>query len=333
MTARSDWTRSEVCFDDERAVADAGIVLVSTLAARLGLEGLVEECVDLGERPGAPNPGAKVMTLVSAIALGADCIDDCDILRSGSTAHAVRPSGDGAVDAGHVSARVYVRACATARSRSGRESCAGVGGRRGTRRGGLVVDVDSFVGEVHGYAKQGAGFGTPASVAITRSWPPVLTPARCCTSAVAKGSANTARGALRFVEELIPRVDRAGATGPKLLRADSGFWNKIMARLLAAGWEYSIGVRQQPISARRSPRSTMRTGSRWPTTPRPARRRSPRRSSATVSVWSCGARVCSAPRPSCGPSIGGPAAGRGCRARRARARGAPSYFRRSTRVS
>src|SRR3954454_2395973 len=54
------------------------------------------------------------------------------------------------------------------------------------------------------------------------------------------------RGALRFVEELIPRVARAGASGPKLLRADSGFWNKkIMARLQAAGWTYSIGVRQQ----------------------------------------------------------------------------------------
>jgi hypothetical protein len=52
---------------------------------------------------------------------------------------------------------------------------------------------------------------------------------------------------LRFVEELIPRVVRAGASGPKLLRADSGFWNqKIMARCQAAGWTYSIGVRQQP---------------------------------------------------------------------------------------
>src|ERR1019366_4735791 len=58
---------------------------------------------------------------------------------------------------------------------------------------------------------------------------------------------NTSRGALRFVEELIPRVQRAGATGEKLLRADSGFWNqKIMRRLQCAGWTYSIGVRQQP---------------------------------------------------------------------------------------
>jgi hypothetical protein len=76
-----------VLFDDERAVADAGIVLPATLAARLGvgLEALVEQTVDLGERPGPANPGAKVMTLVSAMPLGADCIDDCDLLRAGRT--------------------------------------------------------------------------------------------------------------------------------------------------------------------------------------------------------------------------------------------------------
>jgi hypothetical protein len=39
-------------------------------------------------------------------------------------------------------------------------------------------------------------------------------------------------------------MDRAGATGIKLLRADSGFWNtKVFARLERAAWQYSIGVR------------------------------------------------------------------------------------------
>jgi hypothetical protein len=55
------------------------------LAARLGIEALVDQTVALGERPGAANAGAKVMTLVSAMALGADCIDDCDVLRAGRT--------------------------------------------------------------------------------------------------------------------------------------------------------------------------------------------------------------------------------------------------------
>src|SRR3954447_974313 len=67
-----------VVFDDEWAVADAGIVVAATLGRRLGIEALLEECVDLGDRVGAGNEAAKVMTLVSAMALGADCIDDCD---------------------------------------------------------------------------------------------------------------------------------------------------------------------------------------------------------------------------------------------------------------
>jgi hypothetical protein len=59
-----------------------------------------------------------------------------------------------------------------------------------------------------------------------------------------KGSANTQKGIKRFCEELIARVERAGATSPKLLRADSGFWNtKVFELLETAGWQYSIGVR------------------------------------------------------------------------------------------
>ena len=34
-----------VAFDDERAVADAGIVLAATLARRLGIEALVDDAV------------------------------------------------------------------------------------------------------------------------------------------------------------------------------------------------------------------------------------------------------------------------------------------------
>jgi hypothetical protein len=60
--------------------------LLAALAARLGIEALVDERVDLGDRAGAGNAGAKAMTLVSAMALGADSVDDGDLLRSGRTA-------------------------------------------------------------------------------------------------------------------------------------------------------------------------------------------------------------------------------------------------------
>ena len=63
---------TRVVFDDERVVANAGVVLPAVLAGRLGLEALIDQSVDLGERAGAANPGRKVMSLVSAMALGAD---------------------------------------------------------------------------------------------------------------------------------------------------------------------------------------------------------------------------------------------------------------------
>jgi hypothetical protein len=237
----------EVRFDDERAVADAGIVVAATLARRLGVGALVDEIVDLGERAGAANAGAKVMTLISAMTLGADSIDDCDVLRAGRTGavlgHRVAaPSTLGtflrAFTFGHVRQLDRVLGQALARAWA-----AGAGPGDGR----LVVDVDSFVGEVHGYAKQGAAFGYTRQ----RGYHPILA-CRADTGEVLhlrlrKGSANTSRGALRFVDELIARVGRAGATGVKLLRADSGFWNKrIFARLERAGWQYSIGVRLQP---------------------------------------------------------------------------------------
>ena len=73
-------------FDDERVVSDAGIALVATLAERLGIEALAGRLVSLRrDRSGAANVGRKVMALVYAMALGADSIDDCDVLRVGRT--------------------------------------------------------------------------------------------------------------------------------------------------------------------------------------------------------------------------------------------------------
>jgi hypothetical protein len=235
-----------VVFDDERAVANAGVMLPALLAGRLGIQAVVDERVDLGDRPGAANPGRKVMTLVSAMALGADCIEDCDILRCGQTAavlgHRIAaPSTLGTFLRGFTFGHVRQLDAVLADSLQ-RAWTAGAGPGDGR----LVVDVDSFVGEVHGRAKQGASFGYTHK----RGYHPILA-TRADTGEVLhirarKGSANTARGARRFVDELLPRVARAGASGPKLLRADSGFWNqKIMARLESAGWTYSIGVRRQ----------------------------------------------------------------------------------------
>ena len=49
-----------VCFDDERVVSDAGVMLVATLAQRLGIEALAGELVRLRrDRPGPPTRVAR----------------------------------------------------------------------------------------------------------------------------------------------------------------------------------------------------------------------------------------------------------------------------------
>jgi hypothetical protein len=292
-----------VAFDDERVVSDAGIALVATLAERLGIEGLAVRFVRLRhDRPGASNVGRKVMALIYAMALGADSIDDCDVLRAGRTRRLLggwmpAPSTLGtflrAFTFGHV--RQLDRLLGETLARAWRAG-AGPGDER------LVVDVDSFLGEVHGRDKQGAAFGYTKR----RGYHPLLA-SRADSGEILhvrlrKGSAASPRGVLRFVEELIARVERAGATGAKLLRADSAFWNKkLMAHLEQAGWQYSIGVRLQAWVPDAIAQTSRATGSRLPTTPTTARRRSPRRWSAP-SAWSCAAPGWSARRPSCGPT-------------------------------
>jgi hypothetical protein len=232
-------------FDDERVVSDAGIALVATLAGRLGIERLAGRLVRLrGDRPGAANAGRKVMALLFAMVLGADSIDDADVLRAGRTRRLLggwlpAPSTLGtflrAFTFGHV--RQLDKLLAESLTRAW-QAGAGPGAGR------LVIDVDSFVGEVCGYQKQGAGYGYTKRF----GYHPLLATRADTREALhirlRKGSANTQKGIKRFCEELIARVERAGATGAVLLRADSGFWNtKLFELLESAGWQYSIGVR------------------------------------------------------------------------------------------
>jgi hypothetical protein len=110
----------------------------------------------------------------------------------------------------------------------------------------LVIDLDSFVCEVHGDHKQGAGFGYTHKLGYH---PIVATRADTLETLhirLRKGQANTQRGAARFVDELAARVRRAGARGEIIVRADSGFWSyKTIARLEHHQIRYSIGVTQQ----------------------------------------------------------------------------------------
>ncbi|MCA1679359.1 MAG: IS1380 family transposase [Actinobacteria bacterium] len=176
--------------------------------------------------------------------LGADSIDDSGVLRAGRTGRLLggwipAPSTLGtflrAFTFGHVRQLDALLGRAIERAW---KAGAGPGDGR------LVIDVDSFVGEVCGRLKQGAFYGYTHLL----GYHPILA-TRADTREtlhirLRKGSANTQKGIKRFCDELIARVDRAGASGVKLLRADSGFWNtKVFKCLERARWQYSIGVR------------------------------------------------------------------------------------------
>ena len=235
----------QVRFDEQRLISDAGLLLTATLAERLGIEQLVNESVWLDPRlPGAALPGRKVLSLVHGMLAGADSIDDMNVLRAGSTGlilghRVMAPSTLGtflrAFTFGHVRQLDRVLDVALARAW---EAGAGPGD------GPLVIDIDSFVGEVFGYQKQGASYGYTKK----RGYHPLLA-VRADTGEVLhirnrKGKANTQRGIARFVDELIARVRRAGHTGTIVIRADSGFENhKLFAELQKRGIEFSIGVK------------------------------------------------------------------------------------------
>jgi len=217
--------RVEVIFDDPNLVANAGLLLVATLAGRLGIEDLVNAVVRLGGRVGGALPGRKVLTLVHAMVAGGSHIDHADVLRSGNTAgvlghRVMAPSTLGtflrAFTFGHVRQLEAVVAKVIERAWP-------LGAGPGWSQ--LVIDVDSTVCEVAGKLKEGAAYGYTKVL----GYHPILA-SRADTGEVLharlrKGSANTARGARRFIDELIARVRRAGAAGEIVVRLDSGFWS------------------------------------------------------------------------------------------------------------
>ena len=236
--------RIEVTFDEPNLVVNAGLLLVATLVVRLGLERLINEVVDLSGRVGGALPGRKVLTLVHAIAAGGSHIDHADMLRAGATQsvlphRVMAPSTLGtflrSFSFGHVRQLDAVLAETLRRAWS-------LGAGPGADR--LVVDLDSTICEVCGKTKHGAGYGYTKKLGYhpllaTRAGTGELLHVR-----MRKGSANTQRGTKRFVEELVARLRRAGATGELVMRFDSGFWsNTTIATLSRLGVGYTMGVR------------------------------------------------------------------------------------------
>jgi len=239
-------SRLSVAFNDDHAVANAGLALVGLLSEKLGLQQLAEETISI-----APFPGRRVATLVHALVAGATCIDDADVLRSGATSsvlghRVMAPSTLGTFlrhfTFGHVRQLDRVAEMLMTRAWS-------LGA--GPRDQPMTIDIDSTILEVYGSLKEGAGYGYTHVL----GYHPLLA-TRADTGETLhvrfrKGSSNTQRGAQRFVREVVGRVRRAGATGALTLRCDSGFFSQYVVQACRDhDVRYSITVRQTPVITR-----------------------------------------------------------------------------------
>ena len=175
---------------------------------------------------------------------GASHIDHADVLRSGATSavlghRVMAPSTLGtflrAFTFGHVRqldavlAEVLRRAWALG---------AGPGASQ------MAIDLDSTICEVCGKAKGGAGFGYTHRLGyhpLIATW---AASGAVLHARLRKGAANTQRETVRFIEELVARVRRAGASGELIMRVDSGFWpNRTITTLERLEVGYTMGVR------------------------------------------------------------------------------------------
>ena len=248
MLATSDPDRIDIAFDDDRLVADAGLLLPATLAQHLGLQELADSCVDLGDAPGRANAGDKLLTLVASALAGGECIDDAAALRAGGTASVLgctvkAPSTLGvflrSFSWGHVRQLDRV-----SRKLLARAWAAGAGPGDAP----LTIDLDSTLCETYGLAKEGA---RQPGYTGARGYHPLLAVAagsgEVLMARLREGRANTARGAAHFLRETVGRVRAAGASGQLTMRADSGFYNHaVVAVCRKQDVRFSITIRQQP---------------------------------------------------------------------------------------
>jgi hypothetical protein len=117
----------------------------------------------------------------------------------------------------------------------------------------VMVDIDDTIIEVHGYTKQGSGYGYSKvrglnaliATASTKNTAPVITAQR-----LRKGSCGSPRGAKRLVADALRTTRTLGVNGPApaplkpLMRADSAFFgHPTISAAIRGGADVSVTVR------------------------------------------------------------------------------------------
>ena len=240
----------DAVFDDPNLVSCAGLAPVLRLAEQAGLQQLVAGQVSI-DKPGGISPDLKISSLVAGMVAGADSIDDMALLRHGGMARlftGIRaPSTLGTFlrtfTFGHVRQLDAVASRLLTNLARHVPLLPGVGEL-------AYIDIDDTVGQTYGYAKQGAGRGYTGVKGLNALLAIVSTPSSAPVIAAVrlrKGSTNSARGAARLVADALITAKATGATGVRVLRADSAFYgHDVIAAAARQGARFSITARQDP---------------------------------------------------------------------------------------
>jgi hypothetical protein len=258
-------------FDDPNLVSSSGLLPLLVVARSAGLHELAAEHLSVPSDKGA-NAGLKVASLVAGMVAGADSIDDMALLRHGGMGQlfksAYAPSTLGSFlrsfTFGHVrqldavAERFLARLARQAPLMSPADRSADIGGDVVGER--VLIDIDDTIIEVHGYTKQGSGYGYSGvrglnalvATASTTTTAPVITAQR-----LRKGSCGSPRGAKRLVADAL-RTTRALRPSPiqqaplkPLMRADSAFFgHPTISAAIRGGADVSVTVRlDKPVRA------------------------------------------------------------------------------------
>ena len=257
-------TRTSAVFDDPNLVSSAGLVPVLALADRAGLRQLADEHLSVPTDKGA-NAGSKVASLVAGMVAGADSIDDMALLRHGGMgrlfAKAYAPSTLGSFLRTFTFGHVRQLDAVAARFLLALSRLAGLtppvpaplpaGDEAGAGVGYAFVDVDDTIIEVHGHAKQGAGFGYTRvrglnaliATLTTDGTAPLIVAQR-----LRKGACGSPRGAKRLVGDAVKQTRRLLGQGrPVLVRMDSAYYGRdAVHAAITGGAAVSVTVRLDP---------------------------------------------------------------------------------------
>ncbi|MGC0274962.1 IS1380 family transposase [Pseudactinotalea sp. Z1739] len=235
----------------------AGLVPLMALARKADLSVLAQERLSIAGDKGA-NAGAKISSLVAAMAAGADSIDDMALLRHGAMGKIfTRPYAPSTLGS-------FLRSFTFGHVRQGDAIASRFLGKLAQHAdllgdaadtGPVMVDIDDTIIEVHGYAKQGAGFGYSGVRGLNAllatvsgaSFSPVIAAQR-----LRKGSTGSPRGAQRLATDTLALIKRTHLAGRAVLvRGDAAFYSQeLVAACHKAGAQVSITVRMDPAIKR-----------------------------------------------------------------------------------